>query len=59
MLVRKAELNKVDFELLCMDEWHTHVDLNFKGPPMSKLLHNIEYKAWYIIEYQAKCNKDI
>lgn len=45
MLVRKAEINKVDFDLLCMYEYDTHVGLNFKGPPMSKLLHNIEYQA--------------
>lgn len=37
-----------------MYEYDTHVGLNFKGPPMSKLLHNIEYQALYIIEYQAK-----
>lgn len=36
MLVRKAEINKVDFDLLCMYEYDTHVGLNFKGPPMSK-----------------------
>lgn len=59
MLVRKAEINKVDFDLLCMYEYDTHVGLSFKGPPMSKLLHNIEYQALYIIEYQAKCKKDI
>lgn len=45
MLVRKAEINKVDFDLLCMYEYDTHVGLNFKGPHMSKLLHNIEYQA--------------
>lgn len=42
-----------------MYEYDTHVGLNFKGPPMYKLLHNIEYQALYIIEYQAKCKKDI
>lgn len=42
-----------------MYEYDTHVGLNFKGPPMSKLLHNIEYQALYITEYQAKCKKDI
>lgn len=42
-----------------MNMTHTHVGLNFKEPPMSKLLHNIEYQALYTIEYQAKCNKDI
>lgn len=45
--------------VLCMYEYDTHVSLNFKGPPMSKLLHNIEYQALYIIEQQAKCKKDI
>lgn len=55
MLVKKAEINKVDFDLLCMYEYE--LCLNFKGPPMSKLLHNIEYQTLYIIEYQAKCKK--
>lgn len=43
MFVRKVEFNKVDFELLCMDEWYMYVGLNFKGLFMFKLLYNIEY----------------
>lgn len=57
MLVRKAKINKVDFDLLCMYEYDTHVGLNFKRPPMSKLLHNIEYQALYIMNIKLSVRK--
>lgn len=43
MFVRKVEINKVDFDLLCMYEYDIYVGLNFKGLFMFKLLYNIEY----------------
>lgn len=57
MLVRKAKINKVDFDLLCMYEYDTHVGLNFKRPPLSKLLHNIEYQALYIMNIKLSVRK--